>query len=48
LAFSPVFFCGSAFVAGGGVDFAGCDCADAEGNIALVRNIAATNDMSLK
>src|SRR5215813_11182218 len=47
LAFSPVFFCGSAFVAGGGVDFAGCDCAAAKGNIALVTNTAATNDKSL-
>jgi hypothetical protein len=48
LAFSPVFFCGWAFVAGGvGVDFAGGVCANAGGNIALVTAIAVTNPIAL-
>jgi hypothetical protein len=48
LAFSPVFFSGWACVAGGGgVDFAGCVCANAGGNIALATNITVTNAMTL-
>jgi hypothetical protein len=47
LAFSPVFFSGWACVAGGGDDFAGSVCADAEGNIAPITDIAVTNPMTL-
>src|SRR5262249_48366889 len=47
LALGWVLCCCWACVAGGGVEFAGCVCADAGGTIALVTNIAVTNDMTL-
>ena len=47
LAFSPLFFSGWVCAAGGGVDFAGSVCANAVGNIALIRDIAVPNPMTL-